>query len=539
MSNLEHYPIVSEMKGDRDYIENYELETDKGTKRMKERFYETAATSLNQFIYDKRKNYVLVEKALYDEIARRFPLLMPVDSSEVYEKMNHTVSDLLYLVQLNSNCSNSFKLKIDYIIASINDLTSLEDLNQKINFFIHRFKEFGIGLNISDFTYTMFTEMYMNTFFENPDYDAVKETFEDIYFKCPDIKLQLKMNLKNIVEKYDKQLGEYVILLKNKMMNDYSIPPTTDIISHYVQNRFELGDGMATDAYYNTKAFIDGKKKIVDYLEGSTTRVKIYNSFALNDDYYSYNDEEKKLYNESLMSFYLTLNELKKFYKYEFILQDLISFYKDKASAKGAYTSKKKEIEKEEKKRIALNNQYKKACGIGFLAKVSPNKQKFVMLQMNNHIRHLRDLYQELDDLEIRYQVSNLTDSSSIYDLFLVSLSSFAFLEKCFQTEGFDTIDLEENIVEYLRFIYNPNNSFLRKVNGLVDYNITDIVADKYRLLNVDVTAELIQAENIDSTLQDVQFINLIQNIERSKITLSQIHNLCRMHEIIVKSENE
>ena len=539
MSKIDQLPIVSEMKEDREYVETYELETDKGTKRMKERFYEEASAARNQWIYSKKKNYDLIQQALHDEIVRRMPLLMPQDRTEEYDKMSHTVSDLLYLVQLNSQCSNSFKLKIDYIVSSINDLTSLEELNQKIGLFIRRFREFGIGLNISDFTYTMFTEMYMNTYFENPDYDAVKETFEDIYFKCPDIKLQLKLNLKHIIAKYDKQLGEYVVLLRNKMMSDYSIPPTTDIISHYVQNRFELGDAMATDEYYNTKLFLDGKKKIDEYLEGSMTRSKIYNSFALNSDYFSYSEEEKKLYNESLMSFYLTLNELKKFYRYEFVLQELISFYKDKASAKGQYTAKKKEIEKEEKKRMALYGQYRKASGIGFLAKLSPEKQKIAMLQMNNHIRHLNDLYKELDDLEIRYKVSELADSSSIYDLFLISLTSFAFLEKCFLSEGFEDTPLEDNVVEYLRFIYNPNNSFLRKVNALVDYNVTDILADKYRLLNVDITNELIRSETIDSTLQDVQYINLIQNIERSKIDLPTIKILCRMKSIIESENNE
>ena len=97
----------------------------------------------------------------------------------------------------------------------------------------------------------------------------------------------------------------------------------------------------------------------------------------------------------------------------------------------------------------------------------------------------------------------------------------------------------EKNANDEHGFIYNPNNSFLRKVNALVDYNITDILADKYRLLNVDITNELIRSETIDSTLQDVQYINLIQNIERSKIDLPTIKILCRMKSIIESENNE
>ena len=537
MSNIDHFPIVQEMNNDKEYVENFELETDKGTKRMKEKFYEIAVEKRNQWIHEKRESYQLIENALREEMKRRFPILMPSDGTETYHKMEEDVANLLYIVQLHSNCSNSFKLKVDYIISSINDLTSLEELNQKIGLFIRQFKEFGVNLTLEDFNYTMFTEMYMKTFFENSDYDSVKETFEDIYFKCPDIKLQLKMNLKFLVSKYDKQLGEHVTWLTSKMMNDYSIPPTTDIVSHYVQNRFELGDSVATDEYYNAKLFLDGKKKITDYLDGSSTRNKIYNSFTLSGDYLAFSDDEKKLFNESMMGFYLTLNELKKFYCYEFILKKLIDFYKDKATAKNQYLAKKKEIEKEEKQRIKLNGQYKKALGIGFLAKNSPEKQKFVMLQMNNHIRKLFDLYKELNELEIKYQVSNLSDSSSVYDLFLTSLTSFPFLEECFLTDDFSENTLEENVVEYLRFIYNPNNMFLRKVNAFADYNISEIVAEKYRLLNLNITNEMVQADTIDITLQDAQFINLIQNIERSKISLSMIQILCQMNDVLTTNQ--
>ena len=532
MNNLEQFSIVSDMEEDKEYIENFQLETDKGTKRMKEKFYETAASERNQWIEEKKSIYEEIAKGLKEEIHSRIPLRMPVDLTSEYEEKSETVHKLLDVVQLDSNSSNSFKLKICYILSSINDLTSLEELNQHIRDFIKKFREFGVTLTIDDFKYTMFTEMYMNTFFENSDYDSVKDTFEEIYFKCPDIKLQLKMNLEYLVNKYDKQLGLYVTQLRDQLFLQYNIPVGGDAVARYVNARFELGDRQATDEYYNVKLFLDGQKKIDDYLDGAPTRSKIYNSFTFSGDYASYSDDEKKLFNESMMGFYLTLSELKKFYKYEFILKNLVDFYKDKASAKGNYTAKKKEVEKEEAARVKLYGQYQKACGIGFLAKKNPEKQKSIMLQMNNHIRKLNGLYDELKELEIRYQVSNLTDSSSVYDLFLVAITSFPFLEKCFSNEDFQANTLEENVEEYLKFLYNPNNGFLRKVNGLNDYNITDIVAEKYRLLNLNVTSELVTSEAIDATFQDVQFINLIQNIERSKISLELIKNICEMSSI-------
>ena len=60
-----------------------------------------------------------------------------------------------------------------------------------------------------------------------------------------------------------------------------------------------------------------------------------------------------------------------------------------------------------------------------------------------------------------------------------------------------------------------------------------------YKLLNLNVTDEMINPDNIDSTLESVKFINLIQNINRSTINFHRIENICKMHEIIGVPEEE
>ena len=156
------------------------------------------------------------------------------------------------------------------------------------------------------------------------------------------------------------------------------------------------------------------------------------------------------------------------------------------------------------------------------------------MLKMNEQIKKLNLLYEEFYDLEITNNLNKLNDSSSIYDLLMMSLSSFDFLEEKFtNNEEFNNISLEECVEEYFKFIFNPNNIFLRKVNVLVEYNIAEIVSDKYRLLNLNVTEEMVNKENIDSTMESVSFINLIQNIEKSDISLEKIKNLDEMLNIV------
>lgn len=522
---------------DKNHIENFPMETEEGTKRTKDKFHRNAVLDRNSYV---QKQQIIFQKFSIDienEMVQRIKQMMPQDKSEEYDASLKEVDQLLDLVILNTDISNSFKLGLDYILSGINNESSLENLNEVIKQFIERLSEVNVVLSIDDFKYTMFTEKYMSSFFRNSSTELMKEVFEKIYFTCPDIKMQLKMNLEYILEKYKDKLDKYVISLKDKLFLDHQVN-SNNIIEKYTVVRYQSGSAIATDEYYNTTLFTENKKKIADYLPDSPARVKNYNMFASNNNYDALNEDEKNRYNSSIMSLYLTLNELKKYYRYEFILKDLLERYKNKDSVKAQYTAKKKEIEKEEKTRMSIYKEYLKANGIGFLAKKNDVKIKNSMLKMNEQIRKLHSLYEEYRDLEITNQLNQLSQSASIYDLFSIALTSFPFLEKMFEKEEFKEQTLKENMNEYFKFIYNPNNSVLRKINVFADYDIISVVAEKYKLLDLEVTKEMINPDSIDATMDSVRFINLIQNIEKSSISLNQIDELCKMKEIIAKKEN-
>lgn len=524
---------------DKNHIDNFPMETEEGTKRTKDKFYRNAVQERNSYI---QKQQVLFQHYLVDienEMVQRVKQLSPQDKTEEYNKSQKEVDQLLDLVILNSNISNSFKLGLDYIVSGINNETSLENLNEIIKKFIERLSEVNVVLSLDDFKYSMFTEKYMSSFFRNSSAEVMKDIFEKIYFTCPDIKMQLKMNLEYILVKYEDKLEKYVTSLKEKLFLDHQVS-SNNVIEKYTVVRYQSGNTIAKDEYYNTMLFTEGKKKISDYLPDSPARIKNYNMFAKNNNYDALNEEEKNHYNSSIMSLYVTLNEIKKYYRYEFILKDLLNRYKNKDSVKTQYAAKKKEIDKEEKNRMSIYKEYLKANGIGFLAKKNDIKIKNSMLKMNEQIRKLHSLYEEYHDIEITNQLNQLSQSASIYDLFSIALTSFPFIEKSLQKkeEEEEEQSLEENMNEYFKFIYNPNNSVLRKINVFADYDIVQVVAEKYKLLGLEVTKEMIDPENIDATMESVRFINLIQNIERSSISLSEIDELCRMKEIISKKEN-
>ena len=534
MTNLDESPVIKEININKNHIDNFILDTKEGTKRVKEKFHKNAVNERNKYIQKENIKFSDYKVLIENEMVERLKKIMPIDKTNQYTSDLVKVNNLFELVKLNCNISNTFKLKLDFIISSINENTSLDELNISIKKFIDKLKEIGITLTINDFKYTMFTEQYMSSYLKNYKFNNMKEIFEDIYFNCPDIKLQLKMCLINIINIYKRKIDLYVKNYTTSLFEKNEIN-SSDVFYKYKSLRNSIGSTMAKDEYYNTKIFLDDKLKISDYLEDSAARSKNFNTFTTNYDLLD--EYGKNSYNNATMGLYLTLNELKKYYNYEFIIEDLLKRYKEKDSAKTNFMSKKKELDKEEANRQKIYKEYLKASGIGFFAKKDNIKKKNTMLKMNEEIKKLKSLYDEYNDLEITYNLNRLSESASIYDLFMISLSSFSFIEKMFTTnENFNENDLYSNVDDYFKFIFNPNNDFLRETNALVEYNLTNIISEKYKLLDLNVTEESINKDNIDATLDILRYINLIQNISKSNISLNTIYNIYQMTKITAEN---
>ena len=214
--------------------------------------------------------------------------------------------------------------------------------------------------------------------------------------------------------------------------------------------------------------------------------------------------------------------------------------YKSKDSIKTTFQAKEKEYLTEEKNRLKILKEYKKASGIGFLAKNNPTNMKLAKQKMNEEILKLNTIYEEYIDLYMTKEIATLNESSSIYDFFVTSLKSFTFLEKSFENdEVLSANKLVDNMESYFDFIYHPNNYFLRKMNAFREEAIEEIVSEKYRLLNINITNEMINKEMIDATIESILYLVRIQNIEKSNISIERINELCQMQDILKDIEKD
>lgn len=519
------------------HIDNFQLESEEGTKRTKAKFRTMAIEQRNNYVKKQMEDFSDLKLKLLDEIKARYEKLMPEDKTAAFNSMESNVNSLFELVNLYSCMSDSFKLGLDYDLAKISNDTSLEEFNAILNDFIAKFREFGIELTVNDFKYTMFTEDYMKSFFKNSSFDELRDVFEHIYFKCPDIKLQMKMNLSFIISKYSNKLSN-IVKKKIEAKNSELGTNKDNYMETYLNKRIELGTSESQDEFLNTKMFLDSKYKIEDFLDSSPTKYKDYELF-IEGPFDGFDNIVKDRYNNSLLDLYLTVGELKKYFNYEFIIKDLLERNKNKENAKNDLTAKKKEIDKAEKERIKHYHAYLKASGVGLFAIKNEAKKNDAMLKINETVKNLNQLNEEYKDLTLTNNLNTLNESCTIYDLFLISLTSFTFLEKCFVGKEEFVGELSDIIKDYLRFIYNPVNAFIRKINALVDYDISSIVTEKYKILDLTLTDTMLTSDGIDATVDSLRTINLIQNVDKSSINFDDIKVLFDMNQIIYLNKED
>ena len=179
--------IEKNIEIDVNHINNFVLDTDEGTKRIKDRFHKNAVNERNEYVERQKKSFLNVKEKINEELIRRANDIFPKDMSDIYQNRQNELEKLEKLVLFGNNIiSFRYKLGLEFLISSIKDDISLVELNKLLNDFINIIKSSGINLSINDFKYTMFTEEYMNDYLKNIDNDALNEitkgVFERIYF---------------------------------------------------------------------------------------------------------------------------------------------------------------------------------------------------------------------------------------------------------------------------------------------------------------------------------------------------------------------
>ena len=549
MTNELYEKIKKEIEVNENHINNFQLEAENGTKKMKEKFHRQAVENRNAYIRKQLAIFKEYQRTTYQELDDYVKTASPQDKSKEYEQESKSLQELLKLIPfVNDKISLEMKLGFAHIFYELSEKTeaSLNIINTCILDFINKMKEAKIELTIDDFNYSPFTVTYMKTLLENKNQtnfdDVMQECFKEIYWECPEIIMHIKRNLVVLVKKNYNKLKEWNETLTKSLLMEKGLTKET-LEETYQQKTSELENKIEKDEFNNLQRFLNKTKNVDDYTEGAPLRSKSFNQLVMKETYQELTSEEKKVFDKESINLSRHLKILKEYYRYESVIKDLIERFKKKEEAKTKYDAKVKEIETEEKTREKLYKEYLKANGIGFLARKNSTKMAELKVKMKEQINKLDKLYQELEELEIDIKIaSNLTEGSSIYDALIVSLSSYPYIEKVMVEKFKDTdadFELGNYVKQYIEFIYNPNAEFLHKITVLLDYDIAQVISEKYALLGINIDKDEIGVDTIDAEIETVNVVALVNNIINSNMSIEEMKLICDISKIDYKIEDE
>ncbi len=514
------------------HIDGFELELKSGTKKMKEKFHRDAIKERNAYVNKELDKFSKYQKDVYNLIKNKVNEIYPTDNTFEYDKYRKVLSNYKTVIIFNNDkYSSFFKLNIFSLISKIDkdDSVSLNDINNILSNIFNIFKDAGVSLSADDFSYSMFTYEYMslfiNSFGNNNFNDIMKNSFDNIYWECPDIIKHLKLNLWFIMDKYKDKLDSYCKTKAFDLLNSTGLSKN-ELLNSYLKNVSNLDKILSRDDFNNLEMFMSKKKNILDYLADSSTRTKNFDQFVI-DGVFSDITDTSKFYNV-MVDLAHTLSVLKMYYRYEFIIKDMQDKYNKRNENKTLYEQKLKEIKTEEAKRSKIYNDYLKATGKkGLFHRVNLQKEKSTKLAINEEISKLVTLYDELHDLEIVDMINkNITNVSSLYDLLALSYNSYYYLEKMFKEHFSEDVNFsfDEELDKFFDFIYSPYNEFLTKIYAFTNSSVAFVIVDKYRLLGINVTSDNISNDSLDAFMDTVNYVKTVYDVSKSKLSLENIN---------------
>ena len=157
-------------------------------------------------ILELKKEYEEYQEKIKRIFEKRYEKSTDIQESKEIENLIirlNTIENTLYL--LSDEKTSYERMELDKIIYKIGRYykENLQNINQQIEEVIKKFKQVEIELNLSDFDYSLYVEQYMKVFFEerekgNINSSRLKETFEEIYWKCPDLIIHIELNIRNL-----------------------------------------------------------------------------------------------------------------------------------------------------------------------------------------------------------------------------------------------------------------------------------------------------------------------------------------------------
>ena len=433
-------------------------------------------------VLDKYKE---IKKITESEIIKRKNRYESLEKNTKIDALTTKINSIKQLLPLINPYGSSYeKSNLDKVLYELGHFyeNDLEKVNEDIKKTIQIFETVGVLLDIDDFNYSFYSKKYMTKFLENKTQE-LKQYFEELYWKCPDIITHITLNFKYLYYQNKKKFDLYYNTKKFELIN---------LKEEYENLYKEKEELIRTSAFLLQQSFLENKLNINDYTIDKVS--KAYKSIVSEEKIDLIKNEVIKLYNNVI--------EYKNYLEFIPIIDNIKELYKEKDKYKNIYLNKKKEIEKLEKK------LYKNTKALFKITK----ERKFEVINslVNNEIIELKQKYNELEYNYFLEQIMNLDESTTIYDLFNLALSNYNYLMK----------NEEIDIKKLNSFITNPRINILKNILINDTKDISMLIIDRYNLFGFELKKEQLEQSNLDNLIKELEII--LGSIEMEKLGITE-----------------
>ena len=395
------------------------------------------------------------------------------------------------------------KLHLDKLLYEIMHFykDDFDALNEDINSAISCFKKVGVSLGSKDFCYIPYVKEYMSLILNESNLDNLKKCFDNLYWKCPNIIFQIALNFKYLYYKYEKYFIKYYQLQAKK---------TNTKVEELLEKYHEIAKKekeIEMDLQQIVTKFLNKSLNINDYTKDKIEKL----AMSLSNE---------KIEIDTIHKFYDSLSEYQNYLKYSYMIKEFIKLYQEKDKYKNIYKNTLKEIKKIESKIIKINNQ------INTQEKYFKNEKKknILLLNLNDQIELVKTKYHELELNKFYEKISNLDDNTSYYDILTLSCSYYIYLRKIIEneSEGITDQEIHATISSLQEFLLTPNLNILKNIKIKESVDISLVISDRYKLLNLNITKDDIENNitNLMDTLEKLEISNIINN---SPVTIEEL----------------
>ena len=483
-----------------------------------------------------------VQKNIVSEINRRYAEIDKIEKkdnlSQIQKELNN-ISSILYL--LNSINSSYEKMELDKRIHKLKYyyMNNLEEINSVILGAILKFKEVGIILTEDDFMYSKYVKEYISLFIEGIkrkklDLTAIQEKFESVYWRSPDIITHIELNFRHLYLLNKKKIDRYCFDKERYIISSMKSDIIYNRYNKLLKNRDIVREN---DSYRIIHKFLDGELPAAEYTKKAMhdTYNKYMSEIFLESIIDTPKQDELDLNFNKLKN---ALYEYKQISKYQYVIENIQARYEENKENKSLKSEENKllrEIAKEEKRVIAITKRIEKS-------KFSKGNDEALHVNQNNIIREIKEKYQEYDNVRINIAIVNhVNEASTIGDVFNFAASFYRELYNITK-EAFPDMsedDLDDMVQGLKDFVNWPYNILSNNFNINNDKDLIHIIKDRYGLMNINLTDEMLTPDSLDSVIEDLSKFEQYYYIRKNNINMEKIIDFVNLKTLIEQIEEE